>query len=164
MIQLRRRYNKPVRLKSQLLTHWKIIGHNMTASSPVLSPNNILRTSAPHCAFIPNWRISKSCYFSFLPSFFKQNCVSLKFCTFKIALNQGVSVEVVNVPENKVFSFVRDTVIFFFFWSYVRRRTPFMWPSNFVFFCGSWKCPGKQGVQFCPGHCNSFFSLSLSLM
>jgi hypothetical protein len=75
--------------------------------------------------FIPNWRVSKSCNFSFFPILVKQNCMSLKFPSFEIVLSQGGPVEVANVPDNKAFSLVRDIVIPFVLF-YVRRRTPIL--------------------------------------
>jgi hypothetical protein len=60
----------------------------------------------------------------------------MKFCSFEIALSQGVSVETVNVPDSRVFSLVRDIAMLFFL-SYLRRLAPFMWPSNFVLFIHS---------------------------
>ena len=69
--------------------------------------------------------------------------MSLKFRSFEIAVRQGVSVESGNVPDGRVLSLVRDIVILFL--SYVRRRTPFMWPSNFVFFV----CTQQQILLIC---------------
>jgi hypothetical protein len=34
--------------------HWTVIGRNMTAPPPLLSPSNILPPHSSHCAFAPS--------------------------------------------------------------------------------------------------------------
>jgi len=52
---------------------------------------------------------------SFCYNFFKQNDGSVRFRSSEIALRQGLSVEIGNVPDSKVLSLVQDIVILFFF-------------------------------------------------
>jgi hypothetical protein len=73
----------------QTTAHWNLIGHSITAPSPVLSPSSILPPPSPRCTFITerknSLRASKKIMISFC--YFVFNCVSLKLRN-KISVNR----------------------------------------------------------------------------